>query len=36
MQVEILWMFFSIAASIQLTLKLKWLLTPVKVRSRKA
>jgi len=35
MQGEILWMLISIAASIQLTLKLTWRLIPVKVRSRR-
>jgi hypothetical protein len=36
MQAEILWMLISITASIQMTLRLRWRLIPVKVRTRKA
>jgi hypothetical protein len=36
MQGAILWVLISIVASIQLTLKLRWRLIPVKVRSRRA
>jgi hypothetical protein len=36
MQGAILWMLISIAASIQMTLKIRCRLIPVKVRSRRA